>query len=170
MTQAAAAPVVDRSTPGALLLHPVSLLAIAILLINDHVLKAMWGNTLTGKLSDGAGILIVPLLLLCIMRLPPSRLLSDLAHRPGTTIAALSFSAAGLGAVKTVGPVGDAYAWTIGGLRWSSLLGTVDFSPILVVRDPTDVLVMPLLIVSFLIVRQVDRQAAASRPSGVTRP
>ena len=35
--------------------------ALLILLLNDHVLKAVYGNALTGKLSDFAGILLVSL-------------------------------------------------------------------------------------------------------------
>jgi hypothetical protein len=37
------------------------LIALFVLLLNDHVLKAAYGNTLTGKLSDFAGILLVSL-------------------------------------------------------------------------------------------------------------
>lgn len=37
------------------------LLAVAVLAINDHVLKAAFHNTLTGKLSDFAGCFFLPL-------------------------------------------------------------------------------------------------------------
>lgn len=37
--------------------------SLAVLVVNDHVLKAVFGNWLTGKLSDFAGMVILPLLL-----------------------------------------------------------------------------------------------------------
>lgn len=40
----------------ALLASPPFLLAVALLLLNDHLLKAAYGNWLTGKLSDFAGM------------------------------------------------------------------------------------------------------------------
>ena len=43
------------------LLHPVFLLGLIILLLNDHYLKAEFGNWWTGKLSDFAGVLLLPL-------------------------------------------------------------------------------------------------------------
>lgn len=39
-----------------LLLHPLYLLALFLLLVNDHYLKAAYGNWITGKLSDFAGL------------------------------------------------------------------------------------------------------------------
>lgn len=40
--------------PGDGLLHPLALLAIGILIVNDHALKAAWPGVVTGKLSDVA--------------------------------------------------------------------------------------------------------------------
>ena len=45
------------------LAHPVSVAAIAVLLLNDHVLKAEFGTWWTGKLSDVAGLMFAPALL-----------------------------------------------------------------------------------------------------------
>lgn len=44
----------------ACLQHPVTLLSIAILLLNDHVLKVVSPSWLTGKLSDFAGLFFFP--------------------------------------------------------------------------------------------------------------
>ena len=52
--------------PGDLLRHPVALIALAAWLLNDHVLKSAFGNEWTGKLSDGAGLIVFPLLLLSL--------------------------------------------------------------------------------------------------------
>ena len=47
--------------PGALLLHPVNLIAMLVLGLNDHWLKAAWPGLVTGKLSDVAGLVVLPL-------------------------------------------------------------------------------------------------------------
>ena len=52
------------------LLHPISIGAMIVLGLNDHVWKEMYGNWWTGKLSDVAGLLFFPLLLEYVM---PSR-------------------------------------------------------------------------------------------------
>ena len=53
----------DRSTPGELLLHPLAIVALVVLVLNDHWWKEAFGNALTGKLSDFAGLALFPLVL-----------------------------------------------------------------------------------------------------------
>ena len=38
--------------PGDCLRHPLVLSMLALWILNDHVFKAMWGNTFTGKLTE----------------------------------------------------------------------------------------------------------------------
>lgn len=47
----------------AYLLHPVFIIGLIGLLLNDHFLKDYYGNWWTGKLSDFVGVLILPLFL-----------------------------------------------------------------------------------------------------------
>ncbi len=63
-------------SPGAMLVHPVALLALGLLLLNDWVLKpsagfrglgAGAGGWLTGKLSDAAGLVVGPLVVAAIL-------------------------------------------------------------------------------------------------------
>ena len=49
------------ATPGDGLLHPVALVALAILIVNDRLLKDAWPGPVTGKLSDVAGLVVAPL-------------------------------------------------------------------------------------------------------------
>ena len=42
-------------------IHPLFLFCLALLILNDWVWKAQFGNELTGKLSDFAGLLVFPL-------------------------------------------------------------------------------------------------------------
>jgi hypothetical protein len=53
------------STPA--LLHPVTLLALALWAINDHVLKGWGPGGLTGKLSDVTALVVCPVVLLGIV-------------------------------------------------------------------------------------------------------
>src|SRR5437762_1943110 len=57
------------------LASPLSLAAIAILLINDHLLKQVWPSFLTGKLSDFAGLYFAPVVFCAsaLSRWPRSR-------------------------------------------------------------------------------------------------
>ena len=51
----AAVPGAPGASAGDGLLHPIALLAVALLLVNDHLLKAAAPGPLTGKLSDSPG-------------------------------------------------------------------------------------------------------------------
>jgi hypothetical protein len=42
------------------LAHPVTLVSLAVLLLNDHVLKDRYPGVITGKLSDVAGLILMP--------------------------------------------------------------------------------------------------------------
>src|SRR5690606_8292496 len=50
-----------RPVAGDGLLHPAPLAAIGLLLLNDHWLKAAFPGSITGKLSDFAGLAFFPL-------------------------------------------------------------------------------------------------------------
>lgn len=154
-------PIDHRPVPGELLVHPLSLAALAALLVNDHLLKELWGNSLTGKLSDIAGVALFPLLLLTVARLGLDHRWPEALRRPEAVMIAIAVTAAGFASVKLLGPVGDAYASTIGALRWVARLGTAGYQPIDVVRDPTDVLVLPILTVSYYVARRLDARTAS---------
>jgi hypothetical protein len=47
-------------------IHPIPLLAVAVLILNDHFLKAHFGSWLTGKLSDWMGLFFTPLFLCAV--------------------------------------------------------------------------------------------------------
>ena len=47
---------------------PLPLAAVALLAVNDHVLKARWPGLVTGKLSDVAGCFLLPLFLVRVER------------------------------------------------------------------------------------------------------
>ncbi len=55
-----------NTTRRDLILNPYFIAGLALLLINDFYLKAAFGNLVTGKLSDFAGLLIFPMFLAAI--------------------------------------------------------------------------------------------------------
>jgi hypothetical protein len=118
------------------LAHPVSVLALVVLIINDHVLKQSYGTWWTGKLSDAAGMVFFPALVaLTIALLRP--------HLPWRT---LVFSAVGVTAIG--------FAWvkatSAGAAAASGILSAIG-GPSLVRHDPTDLLALPFLAFATLV-------------------
>lgn len=147
------------SRPGDLLLHPAAVGAVLVLVVNDHYLKGAHGSTVTGKLSDVAGVFFLPLLLLTLVE---GLLL--VARRPewasgaGRTAWAVAVTGLGFAAVKVVPVVGDGYEVAVGLLRGAG-------PPIVVVRDASDLLVLPVLLTTWLVVARVRRFTVCGSPS-----
>jgi hypothetical protein len=51
------------------LLQPIAVIALALLILNDHLLKPMLPGMITGKLSDLAGLLLAPLVTVAAIEL-----------------------------------------------------------------------------------------------------
>ncbi|MFE4500273.1 hypothetical protein ACFRFQ_10450 [Rhodococcus sp. NPDC056743] len=145
--------------PGDLLLSPWALVSVATVLINDHVLKDAFGNTLTGKLSDIAGVFLFPLLLLSVLEVLRRSLVGRAAIAWSIAVTGIGFAA-----VKLVAPVGDAYEWVIGFLRWAAGGLRGDILPILVFRDPSDLWVLPILFASYLVITHNRTRAPEGAP------
>ncbi|ERB55032.1 MULTISPECIES: hypothetical protein [Rhodococcus] len=145
--------------PGDLLLSPWALVSVSVILVNDHVLKGAFGNTMTGKLSDVAGVFLFPLLLLSVLEVLRRKL-------AGRAAIAWSIAVTGIGfaAVKTVSPIGDAYEWVIGFFRWTAGGFRGELLPIVVFRDPSDLWVLPILFASYLVVTHNRTRAPEGAP------
>lgn len=50
-------------------IHPATLVAIGLLLLNDHLLRRIWPSALTGKLGDFAWLFFIPLLVAVLITL-----------------------------------------------------------------------------------------------------
>ncbi|MBQ1052385.1 hypothetical protein KBX50_28530 [Micromonospora sp. C51] len=168
-------PGVGRSGGGAIdsfltwLVHPVTVAATALLILNDHVLKAAYPGWLTGKLSDAAGLVMAPPLLAVVLvlllagcgRLPVLRRTGRVARpgpgpgpgvAPADLLAAVSIFIVGVGftAVKAT-PEGAATASAV----WSVVNG-----PSVILADGTDLLTLPALGLAWWTWR-----SAAARPT-----
>lgn len=128
------------------LLHPLWLGSLAVLVINDHVLKGagVLPSWLTGKLSDFAGMLVAPLLVVCLLRIRSERA-SALVH-------------VAVGAVFAAINVSPACA------RMFEALTALTPLPWAITVDPTDLIALPALLVSFAVLRRpCEHQARAWR-------
>jgi hypothetical protein len=116
--------------PHRALLHPLWLSALAVLVLNDHVLKGsgLLPPLVTGKLSDFAGLLVAPALLAALVGVRSSRGWW-LAHAAVATVFSaiqLSPAAAGL---------------------WSRAMAELG-APWVTVCDPSDLVALPMLLLS----------------------
>ena len=140
-----------RGAPGGALLHPVSLAAIAVLVVNDHILKASHPGWWTGKLSDVAGLVFFPLLAHAAWEyvVAWSGRSRDGSRR--VLIGCIVVTALGFCAIQLWGPAADAYRAGLAGLQWPYhaliALITGDAIPpigrVHLTQDPTDILATP---------------------------
>jgi len=151
-----------KIVPGDALLDPVAIAAIGLLLLNDHVLKALWPGALTGKLSDFAGLAFFPLLLVGAWELVAARLERPEADRATAVAIAVAATAIAFALVKTTAIGADAYAWGLGGAQWLTHLcltaigggAAGSILPVTVARDPTDLLALTALVIPLAIGRR----------------
>ncbi len=123
--------------------HPIALAALATLAVNDHLLKARFGNAVTGKLSDVAGMIFFPLLFASLVELALRLVRVSVSYRRlliGSVVSvALVF--AGINLSSSVGAV---YSDILGGLQWPFRVvlegSSVPFVPAEHVVDPSDAL------------------------------
>lgn len=154
--------VADERWPGDFLLHPVAVGSVAVLVVNDWVIKERWPGAITGKLSDIAGLIFFPLLLVALMEFG-ARLVGStwLATRRTFTVMAVIVALVFIG-TKTVGPVRDADEVALGWLWWSprAAVRIAQGSPAgspgrhQIVPDTTDLLAVPFAVVSVWIGRR----------------
>ncbi|MEU4336567.1 hypothetical protein AB0F59_18370 [Micromonospora lupini] len=112
------------------LCHPSTLLALVVLVVNDHVWKAAFPGPVTGKLSDVAGLVLAPPLVAVLLTLLAPRLPARVAAPVGLVVVG-----AGFAVVKSSG-----YAAELASSAWTVLAG-----PSLVRADWTDLFTLPAL-------------------------
>lgn len=126
-----------------MLAHPLWWTALAVLVVNDHILKGSGLEPIvTGKLSDIAGMLVAPALLAAIVRARSRRVLL-LCH----FAVALVFSAINL---STQAAASWTAAFEYFGIPWR------------VWSDPSDLVALPMLAISWIL---ITRSARSPTPS-----
>jgi hypothetical protein len=147
---------VRQETPGELALHPVVVGCLVVLVVNDRWLKSAWPGFVTGKLSDAAGLVLLPVALLSLVEVARRLAGRELAwrHDPlvwvGVTVVGFVF-------VKVTPAGHDAYAWAIGALRWPFHGASGPVRPIAVARDAGDLIALLVAPVPYLLIRRRTR-------------
>jgi len=107
-----------RPTPGDALLQPLAIAAIALLLLNDHLLKSIAPGVLTGKLSDIAGLVFFPLLLVAVVELALAAAGRWSGPDPRLITAAVAATGIAFAAVKLVPGAEGVYEQVLGLAQW----------------------------------------------------
>ncbi|MGC5287181.1 hypothetical protein [Micromonospora sp. DT231] len=136
------------------LCHPATVIALVLLLVNDHVLKATFPGPVTGKLSDVAGLVLAPPLVAVLLTLLVPRLPARAA-----ALAGLVAVGAGFALVKSSG-----YAAELASSAWTVLAG-----PSLVRADRTDLLTLPALGLAWWSWTRSRRRPVRQRTARVVR-
>jgi hypothetical protein len=143
-----------EALPGDLLLRPLPIAAGLLLALNDHVLKANVGGWLTGKLSDAAGLVFVPLLLLGLLELGrfACRLTWSITYRDVVIVASLVAGA--LVTAKLSVPAAHLFGVVLGAVTFP-FRGR--FGVVAIAHDPSDLLMLPAVLLAAVDAGQVIR-------------
>lgn len=160
---------VDPGAGGGLL-DPVVVASLMLLVANDHVLKQAARGTpwslVTGKLSDVAGLVFLPVLVVAASELVDAWRGRFRGPSPRRAVLIAAVVALAFTAMKTFDVVGGAYAWVLAFLQWPARAFVFWLSsrplpalaPVAHVVDPTDVIA---IVGVLFVVRQTRRRAQA---------
>lgn len=133
------------------MLTPWVPVAIALLVVNDHVLKGAWPGLVTGKVSDFAGLAFFPVLLAAGIELGSRSRVSTRGAVGAVVVTGLVFAA-----TKTLPAAAAAYGHALGLLQWpvrALLVEGAGFVPARVVVDPTDLVALLALALPWHLLR-----------------
>ncbi|WP_437968406.1 hypothetical protein WMF04_03550 [Sorangium sp. So ce260] len=127
------------------LLHPLWIGALALLVLNDHALKGsgLLPGWLTGKLSDFAGLLVAPVVLASLLRVTSRRGFLGAHVATGAVFSAIKLAPDAARAVEGL--------MALTPIPWS------------ITVDPTDLVALPLLLVSYRVLGEAARQPEPTR-------
>lgn len=164
--------------PGDLLLLPVATISLVTLIVNDHVLKQRYANVVTGKLSDLAGLVFLPLLLVALIEVLRAGARVRVWRVPVPVLTICVFlTGVGFTLAKTWAPITKAYCVGTGALEWPAVaVKAAIVAPHLpalpqahMVRDTTDLLALPMLLMPWWFGRSHltrDARRLSPRPGG----
>lgn len=152
------------------LLHPVALGALALLVVNDHVLKRVCPSFVTGKLSDVAGVFVLPLVMSAAFEVLARR--TTVTARAANRVLLVSVIATMVvfSAVELWTPAETFYRYSIGVLQWPfravlSLLRSGNLprvAPVGATADATDLVALPMGLVAYAFgIQRTQRTSAA---------
>ena len=143
--------------PGDGLLDPVVAIAVAVLVLNDHVAKAIWPGPVTGIASDVAGLIVAPLVLQAAWEIASWAV--GRWRGPSMRALAVTIVVVGVGfaAVQLWPPATDGYRWGLAALQWPvrAIAAIIDSAavpevrPVRAVADAADLLALPALAITW---------------------
>ena len=145
--------------PGDPLLHPLALGALVLLVLNDHVLKAAFPGLFTGKLSDIAGLVLAPLVLVSMVEVATAAVGRPWGPTWWLTAASAGLVGIGFASIKLFEPAAELYRVGVGLLQWpfaaiAAILRSNAVSglqPVALVVDPSDLVALPALLIPVLL-------------------
>jgi hypothetical protein len=138
-----------------LLCSPLSLSAMAVLLINDHILRRFWPSWITGKLGDLAWLLFFPFALAWIWAL--------LLPRREHLVRGLAFGITG-GIFALANTIPACHAMVVKVAEW--MLGF----PVIWVRDPSDLITLVSLAAGWAMWQKAPDVKACTEKAYTTSP
>jgi hypothetical protein len=157
----------DRPADG--MGHPVVLVALLVLVLNDQLAKPAWPGVVTGKLSDVAGLIVAPIALQAVWEL--IAWLTGRWSGPSDRVLVTSIGLVGVAfaAIQLWTPATDAYRWALGVVQWplraaaavvvGGPVGAV--VPVQATADVEDLLALPALLVTWWAGRRRGSRRAA---------
>lgn len=124
----------------------------ALLVVNDHVLKQAYPGVITGKLSDFCGLVFFPVLLWSLSEVVLRR-----APAIRERVACVVVTGVVFALTKTWSPAAAWYVNAIGVLQWPvrAVVATLHgqsappFAPVSLTMDATDLIALPALAVAY---------------------
>lgn len=147
------------AVPGDGLLHPAVLAAISLLILNDHVLKPIAPGVVTGKLSDLAGLLFFPLLLVAAWEVGTATVTRWRGPTRRPLVLAVVATCLAFIAVKTLPAATSLFSSTLGWIQWLAAVVVHWFGgtpapaqwAVAVAQDPTDLVALVSLVAASVI-------------------
>ncbi|MEI9940107.1 MAG: hypothetical protein WDO69_23040 [Pseudomonadota bacterium] len=156
---------------GAPLLHPLAVLSVVVLVANDHWLKHAHPGLLSGKLSDFAGVFLLPLLLHALFELSYRTVTGRLASArtaQRALVVCLALTCLVFAPPELWPPADVAYCYGLGALQWpfrqlcSMVHGeTVAFVPVRATADPSDLIALSMVWLAWRIARRGPNSSIA---------
>ena len=141
----------SRFVPAGGLFHPIPILAVALLVFNDHWLKIAHPSWLTGKLSDMAGMVFFPLVLQALWEMATSRLQKPFKPSAKVLVWCVALTAIVFASIQLFELAAEAYRYGLGMIQWPfwatrALImgeGLPAMAPVAHTSDPTDLIAIP---------------------------
>jgi len=138
-----------------LLSRPVSLLALVLLFLNDHVLRVLWPSWITGKLGDFAWLFFAPFALVALLAL----LIPRSVREHEKLVGLLAF-----GIVGTAFFLGNSFVVTHGFIL-AVVDGLIPF-PVQIIRDPVDLIALVVMVPAWRMWQSEALQPSVGRARG----